>query len=112
MDKVVSSAAALGVPGIVLITAMNATGYAGAAALTTALAALGPCGMMGGIAILGVSVIVVKGLSEFGFEAIFKGVVNELVKRGETPQSIAGKIERMPISSSLKCKVQYQLASY
>ena len=54
MDKLVDKIVALGVPGLVLLIAMSATGWAGAAALTTALAALGgPLGMLGGIAVLG-----------------------------------------------------------
>lgn len=112
MDKVVSAVASLGVPGLVLITAMGATGYAGAAALTTALAALGPGGMLGGIALLGAAAIVANSLSEFGFEAIFKAVVNELIKRGESPQTIMSKIEKMPISKSLKCKIRCQLETF
>ena len=42
MDKLVSKIAALGIPGLVLVTAIGATGLAGGAAITTALAALGP----------------------------------------------------------------------
>ena len=41
MDKLVSKIAALGIPGLVLVTAIGATGLAGGAAITTALAALG-----------------------------------------------------------------------
>lgn len=41
MDQIVDKIAALGVPGLVLLVAMAFTGWAGAAALTTALAALG-----------------------------------------------------------------------
>jgi len=48
MDKIVSKIAALGVPGLVLLVAISATGLYGAAAITTALAALGPFGMVGG----------------------------------------------------------------
>ncbi|WP_181899267.1 hypothetical protein [Lachnotalea glycerini] len=40
MEKVISKVAALGVPGLVLLIAMGATGLAGGAAITTALAAL------------------------------------------------------------------------
>lgn len=39
MDKIVSKIAALGVPGLVLTVAIGATGLAGGAAITTALAA-------------------------------------------------------------------------
>ena len=48
MDKLVSKIAALGIPGLVLVTAIGATGLAGGAAITTALAALGPGGILGG----------------------------------------------------------------
>lgn len=44
MDKIVSKIVALGVPGLVLLLAIGATGYAGAAAITTALCAIGPFG--------------------------------------------------------------------
>jgi len=54
MDKLVSKIAALGIPGLVLVTAIGATGLAGGAAITTALAALGPGGILGGIATLGI----------------------------------------------------------
>lgn len=48
MDKIVSKIVGLGVPGLVLFVALSATGYAGAAAITTALAAIGPFGILGG----------------------------------------------------------------
>lgn len=57
LDQVVAKIAALGVPGLVLLIAMTATGYTGAAALTTALVSLGPGGMLGGIATLGIGVL-------------------------------------------------------
>ena len=54
MDKLVNKIVALGVPGLVLLIAMHLTGFAGAAALTAALASLGgPLGMLGGLAVLG-----------------------------------------------------------
>jgi hypothetical protein len=56
LDTVASKIAALGVPGLVLVVAMAFTGFAGAAAITAALAMLGgPLGMLGGIAVLGIS---------------------------------------------------------
>ena len=105
MDKIVSKIAALGVPGLVLLTAIGATGLTGAAALTTALAALGPGGMLGGIATLGVIGLAAEGITEYGFDAIFIAVVNELYKRGETKESILNKIEKYPVSDGLKRKL-------
>ncbi len=109
LDKIISSVTALGIPGLILVVAMGATGYVGAAALTTALASLGPGGMIGGIAILGVIALISKGISQYGFQAIFIGVVNKLKERGETTDSIFIKIEKYPVSKELKLKLKEQL---
>lgn len=82
MEKIVSKIAALGVPGLVLMIAISATGLSGAAAITTALAALGPFGILGGIATLGIIGLLSQGIVEFGFNALFTAVVKELYKRG------------------------------
>lgn len=84
MDKVASKIAALGVPGLVLMVAISATGLYGGAAITTALAALGPFGILGGIATLGVVGLASEAISEFGFSAVFSGVVKQLYKQGES----------------------------
>lgn len=103
MDKVVTNIAAIGVPGLVLIIAVSASGYVGAAALTTALAALGgPFGMFGGISALLLVSVIAKAISEFGVDAIFQAVVAQLLKQGETQKSILEKIRHYPISKSLK----------
>jgi hypothetical protein len=106
MDKLVSKIAALGVPGLVLLVAMSVTGFAGAAALTTALAALGgPLGMIGGIAVLGILVLISGGLSKYGFEKIYEAGVKKLLEKGETKESIKTKINGYPISKDLKKKL-------
>ena len=109
MDKIISKVAALGVPGLILIAAMSATGLAGGAAITAGLAMLGPLGILGGIATLGVIGLLSQGLSEYGFDAIFTGVVKELYKRGETKSSILAKIDKYPISKSLKRKLREEV---
>jgi len=106
LDKVASKVAGLGIPGLVLLTTMALTGWAGAAAITTALAALGgPLGMLGGIALLGVLILVSKGLTEYGFEAVFKATADELVKNGHTKEEIKEKVNSYPISKGLKLKI-------
>ncbi|NEO66978.1 MAG: hypothetical protein F6J98_44155 [Moorea sp. SIO4G2] len=55
---------------------MATTGFTGAAAITAALAMLGPFGMIGGIAFLGVVGIAADGLSKFGLEALPKKLGN------------------------------------
>ena len=109
MEKIVSKIAALGVPGLILITAIGATGLAGGAAITTALAAIGPGGMIGGIVTLGVIGLISEGITEYGFDAIFNAVVRELYKRGETKNSILKKIEKYPVSKQLKRKLRDSL---
>jgi len=103
MDKVVSSFAALGVPGLVLIVAMSASGFAGAAALTVALSALGgPLGMLGGIAVLGLLILLSQALTEFGFDAIFGAVVQRLLEQGTSKEQMLQQISNYPISTDLK----------
>lgn len=109
MDKIVAKIAALGVPGLVLVIAIGATGLAGGAAITTALAALGPGGMIGGIATLGVLGLISEGIAKYGMDAIFSAVVIELYKRGETKESILNKIQKYPVSKDLKRRLRESL---
>lgn len=111
MDKIISKIAGLGVPGLILLVAINASGLAGAAAITAALATLGPGGMIGGIITLGVATLAANGIAEYGFEAIFKGVVKNLLEKGESYSSIERKIESYPVSKSLKDKLIKELYS-
>lgn len=109
MEKVVSKIAALGIPGLVLLIAISATGLTGAAAITSALAALDPFGMLGGSATLGVIGLASQGIVEFGFDSIFTAVVKELYKKGESKESILEKIKRYPVSKALKRKLREEL---
>lgn len=112
MDKIVHKIAALGVPGIILAVAISATGLTGAAALTAALAAIGPAGMIGGIITLGAAGVIAHGISEYGFDAIFKAVMKEMYKNGESKSSMVQKVEKYPISRSLKQKVIYEINKF
>lgn len=109
MEKIVSKIAALGVPGLILLTAISATGLSGAAAITSALAALGPFGMLGGIATLGVIGLLSQGMVEVSTDAIFTAVVKELYKKGENKKTILEKINKYPVSKSLKRKLREEL---
>ena len=111
MNKIVSKIAALGVPGLIFMVALSATGLAGGAAITAALAALGPGGMIGGIATLGIIGLISEAITEYGFDTIFSAVVNELYKRGETIESLLKKIDKYPVSKSLKSKLKEKLRS-
>ncbi len=75
MDEVVKKVAALGLPGVILVITMAATGLTGAAAITAALAFLGgPAGMLGGIAVLGLTGLITDALAEVGLEDLLTAI--------------------------------------
>ncbi len=74
MDEVVRKIAGVGLPGVVLLIGMATTGFTGAAAITAALAMLGPGGMIGGIVFLGIIGLTSDALTKYGLEALLKGV--------------------------------------
>lgn len=104
MDKIVNKIVGIGVPGIMLMVAISLSPYAGAAAIASALALLGPGGMVGGVITLVFAGAVASAISEFGFDALFKAVVKKLYAKGETKESIKRKIEKGPWSAKLKAK--------
>ena len=106
MDKIVSKIVAL---GLVLLLAVLVTGYVGGAVLTAALAAIGPFGILGGIASLGIIVLFSQAITEYVFEAIYVQVIKELIKKGETKESILEKIESYKISKKLKLELKDSL---
>ena len=112
MDEVVKKIAALGVPGLVFTVALATTGLSGAAAITAALAMLGPGGIIGGIAFLGVAGLIMHGLTEFGVEKISEGVIKELYLQGESKESIKEQISKFPISKKLKLQLNDKLDSF
>ncbi len=104
MDKIINKVAGLGIPGVMLMVAISMTGLSGAAAITAALALLGPGGMLGGIVSLLVAGMIASALTEFGFDALFKAVIKKLYQKGETKETIKRKIEKGPWSKKLKAK--------
>lgn len=113
MEKVVSKIVALGIPGLILLVAIATSGVAGGAAIVAALAFLGgPFGMLGGIALLGLLVLISNAISEYGFEAIFKAVIRNMKEKGMTKEGILKKIESYPISKKLKLTLKDYLSQY
>ena len=107
IDRVVEVITGLGVPGIVLLVAMSVSGWSGAAAITTALAALGgPLGMLGGITLLGGLVLIASAIPRFGFWEIFKRVLENLKEQGKTNEDILREIDGYPIDNELKQKLR------
>ena len=113
MDEVVEKLVALGVPGLVLLIAVSASGFAGGAAIVVALATLGgPLGMLGGIAVLGILGLVTQSLAKFGMEAIAEQVVKGLVREGTPPDNIIREVQNYPITRGMKRRVEELVAKY
>lgn len=112
MDNIIKKVAALGVPGLVLMVAIELTGLVGGAAITAALAALGPGGMIGGVMTLCVLGCVADGIAEYGFDAIARGVLRELYCKGESKESIKAKVKKYPVSSKLKNRLYEVVDSF
>lgn len=112
LDEIAAKIAAIGVPALILLLAINATGYVGAAAVTAALAALGPGGMVGGVITLLASGTIVNAVTKYGIDSVFNAVVKELLRRGETKQEIMNKIQKYPISKSQKLKIKEMVENY
>ncbi len=106
MNNIIKKIAASGDPGPDFTDVIQLTGLAGvaagAAAFTTALAALGPGGIVAGVMSLCLVGAIADAIAEYGFDAIARGVIKELYCRGESKESIKRKILKCPISSRLK----------
>ena len=109
MDKVVERIVSLGVRGLRVMVAISMTGLYGAAAITAALALLGPGGMIGGVVTLLVAGAIASAISEYGFDALFRAVIKKMYRNGETKESIRAKIEKGPWSKKLKTKAIFEL---
>ena len=106
VDKAAEIIAGLGIPGLVLLVATSVSGVAGAAAVTAGLTILGPGGVLGGIAILLVSTFIGSALAKFGFEELFKRVLDNLKEKGMSDEEILEKIDGYPISKELKRRLR------
>ena len=116
LDKVVRGLVALGAPGLVLLVATAVSGYAGAAATTTGLAALGgPGGMIGGIGVLILVGLLSRVLAKWGLPRIAKPVIRGLIAAGTTPTDIRKKVSSYPkwlISGTIRAKIYETLDNY
>ncbi|MDY2775849.1 MAG: hypothetical protein SOV02_05090 [Streptococcus infantarius] len=107
MDEIVKKFAGLGVPGLFLLVAMSAasaSGLVGAAVITSALAALGPFGILGGVATLGVIGLSADKIAEIGYEKVTVLVVKEQLKT-TSKQDMIKKVNKYPVSSGMKLKI-------
>lgn len=108
MDEFVRKAAGIGLPFVVLLITMATTGLAGAAAITAALAMLGPGGMIGGIVLLSMVGLAGDMLAKHGLEALLKGIYKQRLINGEPLQKLIDEINWLPISDDLKrCLISF-----
>ncbi|NEO26997.1 MAG: hypothetical protein F6K03_08900 [Kamptonema sp. SIO4C4] len=109
MDEVVKKVAALGLPGVILVITMAATGFTGAAAITSALAFLGgPAGMLGGLAMLGITGLIAEGLAKVGLERLLLEIYCDR-KSSESHSRLLKEIDRLPTSGELKQKLRAEV---
>lgn len=106
LDKIAEFIAGFGVPGLVLVMLITTSFWSGAAAITSSLAALGPFGMLGGIAAMGVLSFISRALTKFGFEKVFSALLTKLREDGRTSEDIREEINAYPISDELKRKLE------
>ena len=106
MDEAIRKVAALGLPGVLLAIAIATTGFAGGAALTTALAALGgPFGMIGGIAVLGIAGLVADAVAKVGIDNFLVKVYCQR-RQNEQHSKLLTEIGKLPISGDLKNRLR------
>jgi len=106
MDEFVRKAAGIGLPAIVLLITMATTGFTGAAAITAALAMLGPGGMIGGVVLLGIIGLAADMLSKYGLDALLVAIYQQQLRDGKSKASICQEIQNLPISGDLKRKLR------
>lgn len=112
LDDIATNIAGIGVPALVLIITIGTTGYTGAAAITAALAILGPGGMVGGVITLLVSGAIGNAITKYGIDAVFNAVVKKLIRNGETKEDIIEKINKYPVSKNQKLKMKSMIEDY
>ena len=106
-DELVARISQLGIPALVLVVAVEITGVVGAAAVVEGLALLGgPWGLIGGLGVLGLLVVISKGIGRYGFKAVFEGVLKNLYKKGHSREDILKKIEGYKITKRMKVSLR------
>ena len=110
IDEVCEKLASLGIPALVFIGAMSATGISGAAAVTAALAALGSGGMIGGVITLIMLGGVLSVISRYGYSAVMISVSKKIMSNQNlTKEEMYEKIEGMWITKSLKARIKSEI---
>lgn len=105
MDEIAKKIAGLGLPGVILVITMAASGGVGGS-IIAALAGLGgPFGIIGGIGILSLMTLVGEALAGYGIENILKSIYAERSKT-ESVRFLLKEIKDLPITQELKLKLK------
>lgn len=106
LDEIVRIAASVGAPAVLLIVALSiagASGFAGAAALSAALALLGgPAGMPGGILVLTFVGGVSAALASYGLEALLVAIYNRRIEISEDPNIVDVVVQEIASNKLLR----------
>lgn len=110
MDEFTEKLASIGIPALILLAVMSTTGLAGAAAITAALALLGPGGMIGGI----VTLLVISGgislITRYGYSAVMIQVSKKIMQKEKlTNEEMLAKIDTYPVTKGLKEKIKSKI---
>jgi hypothetical protein len=104
MDEIVKKLAGLGLPGVILVI-LTATSGGSSAAVAAVLTTIGgPFGIVGGIALLGLTTVLGDTIASYGIEAIVKAVYTERSKT-ESTRALLKEIQDLPITEELKIKL-------
>ncbi len=110
MDWLVSFFFAELIPGLVFHAEKNATSVNGGARITSALAAIGPGGMTGGLISLGAIQAATLLLAKGSVDIIYIMGIRQLSKEGIPAEMIFEAIDRYPVSSGLKQRLRNKVA--
>lgn len=105
MDEVIKKLTGFGIPAIIFLGTVSANSFTGAAAITYALAAIGPGGMVGGVIFLLIAAVASTALADYGVDELLKGVIKLMLENGETKESLKKKVEKWPIAKKTKLKL-------
>lgn len=114
LDKVAEKVAALGVPGIILVVVISTTGVLGGAAIVVALATLGgPFGMLGGLAVLGILVLISNALAKYGIDKLMEAILRKMKEKEQSREEILKKIENCWfLSESRRQQIRHWVDEY
>lgn len=70
---------------------------------------MGPAGMLGGIALLGIIGLATETLSKYGLEAVLIEIYRQRLQNGNSKSSLGREIRNLPISTELKRTLKEEL---